>query len=336
MKTRAYKQKEWGIGCPGVICWALCAVTLLSGMTGMAQTLESVRFMPHWVPQAQFAGFYMAQQKGFYLEEGLSVEMLTGGPGRDPMQALAAGELDVGTTFLSSALKVRAEGTPVVNIGQIVQRSALLLVTRASSGIESPADMDGKIVTLWTFFDVQPRALFRKFNVNPIIIPQLYSFNLFLRGGADVVSAMWYNEYHQLLNSGINDDELRVFRYEEYGLNFPEDGVYCTERLLKERPEVCRRFVKAALKGWLYAFEHQEETLDVIMERVQAAKVPTTRVHQRWMLAKMKDLVMPNGQPSEMGQLPEAEYQRVAESMRDAGLLKDVVPYKQFYENCAE
>lgn len=314
--------------------WLVLSALLIRGAT--AQTLERVRFMPHWVPQAQFAGFYMAQQKGLYLEQGLSVEVLAGGPGRDPIQGLVAGELDVGTTFLSTAIKERAEGAPVVNIGQIVQRSALLLVTRASSGIESPADMDGKVVTIWPFFDLQPRALFKKFNVKPILVPQLYSFNLFLRGGADVVSAMWYNEYHQLLNAGLNEDELRVFRYDEYGLNFPEDGIYCTENMLKDRPDVCRKFVQASIQGWLYAFEHQEETLNVIMERVQAAKVPTTRVHQRWMLAKMKDLIMPDGQAADIGMLPEAEYLRVAEAMVDAGMLKEIVPYDQFYENCAK
>lgn len=335
MKTTTYNRSAFGRQGLRFGGWMVLLSALL--VRGAAtQTLERVRFMPHWVPQAQFAGYYMAQQKGFYLEQGLSVEILAGGPGRDPIQGLVAGDLDAGTTFLSTALIERGEGAPVVNIGQIVRKSALLLVTRASSGIQSPEDLDGKVVTLWPFFDVQPRALFKKFNVKPIIIPQLYSFNLFLRGGADVVSAMWYNEYHQLLNAGLNDDELRVFRYDEYGLNFPEDGVYCTEHMLKERPQVCRHFVQASIQGWLYAFEHQEETLDVIMERVQAAKVPTTRVHQRWMLAKMKELIMPDGQASEIGLLPETEYRRVAEELVAAGLLKDIVPYTEFYENCAQ
>ncbi|MDD2236801.1 MAG: ABC transporter substrate-binding protein, partial [Kiritimatiellae bacterium] len=167
-----------------LFCTAL--IGLGSALSARAQELEPLRFMPHWVPQAQFAGFYMAQQKGFYIDQGLAVEIQAGGPGRDPMQLLAEGGLDVCTTFLSTALKARADGAPVVNIGQIVQRSALLLVTRASSGIQSPADLDGRVVTIWPFFDLQPRALFKKFNVKPVLIPQLYSFNLFLRGGADV------------------------------------------------------------------------------------------------------------------------------------------------------
>ncbi len=333
MKTKKINRAMNGFRLMAALCAVLLATTAFSAR---AQTLEPLRFMPHWVPQAQFAGFYMAQQKGFYIDQGLAVEILPGGPESDPVQLLADGEVDVCTTFLSTALKARGDGAPVVNIGQIVQRSALLLVTRASSGIRSPADMDGRVVTIWPFFDLQPRALFKKFNVKPVIIPQLYSFNLFLRGGADVASAMWYNEYHQLLNAGLNDEELRVFRYDEYGLNFPEDGVYCTEQMLKERPETCRRFMRAAATGWLYAFEHPDETLDVIMARVQEANVPTTRVHQRWMLEKIKDLVLPEGGNSKIGLLPEEEYFRVAEAMVDAGMLTTIVPYNEFYENCAQ
>lgn len=288
-------------------------------------------YLPHWVPQAQFAGFYMAQEKGFYTRAGLDLTLLRGGPDQPVLERLRDGKTTFTTTFLSVALEQRSKGLRLVNIAQLSQRSALLLVARKSSGIRTPSDFDGKTVSLWPTFDAQPKALFRKFNVTPRIIPQRNTLNLFLRGGSDVASAMWYNELHLLLNSGLNEDELVVFRYEDYGLNFPEDGIYCMESTVREKPEVCRAFVRASLEGWRYAFEHTDETLDVVMRHVQAAQLATTRGHHAWMLARMKDLFMPPRSRLRMGQLNAEDYENVAQTMKACGLIATTPAMEEFY-----
>ena len=109
------------------------------------------------------------------------------------------------------------------------------------------------------------------------------------------MSAMWYNEYHTILNSGLNPDDLTLFFFSRLGLNFPEDGIYCMEKTLREDPESCEAFVQASIKGWLYAFENQDDALNIVMKHAKAAHTGTNKAHQRWMLARMKELIMPEG-----------------------------------------
>ena len=124
--------------------------------------------------------------------------------------------------------------------------SALMLIAKKSSGINTLNDLDGRRIGLWQGdFRIQPLALFKMRHLNVIEIPMYSTVNLFLKGGVDAISAMWYNEYHTLLNSGFNQGELTTFFFSDYGLNFPEDGIYCLKKTLNEIPKsvkvLCRR-----------------------------------------------------------------------------------------------
>ena len=143
---------------------------------------------------------------------------------------------------------------------------------------------------------------------------------------------MWYNEYHTLLNSGINDAELTTFFYDQHGLNFPEDGLYAMENGAGKDTALCRAFVEASREGWLYAFSHEEETLDHILSIMKAAKIPANRAHQRWMLQKMKTLMMSNNDVVFAGHLNPEEYQRVASELIKSGETKSIPPFDQFYK----
>ena len=165
-------------------------------------------------------------------------------------------------------------------------------------------------------------------------VPQGATLNLFLRGGVAAASAMWYNEYHTLLNAGINEDELKSFFFDQHGLNFPEDGIYCLEETFKRDPDLCCRFVRASLDGWRYAFAKQEETLDVVMRYIREANVGTNRVHQQWMLERMNDLILPVGNKTVMGHLKQEDYLRVAGELKRNGIIKMIPPYGEFYATC--
>lgn len=316
----------------------LASLTFLSGALALkaaAADLKPCVLVPQWEPQTQFAGYYVAVEKGFYARHGLAVTILRGGPDQPIGRLLQEGRVDFATTFLTSALEKRSlEGLPLVNIAQMVQRSSLLLVARKSSGIRSPADLRGKTVSLWPDFAVQPKALFRKFGVEPRVLPQGATINLFLRGAVDAASAMWYNEYHMLINSGLEEQELTFFFYDQFGLNFPEDGIYCLAPTLKQDPDRCRRFVQASIAGWQYAFQHPEETLDIVMRQVTAANRPTNRVHQRWMLSRMQDIMQPPG-ALPLGTLTEADYLHVARELKESGQIETIPAWNEFYENCA-
>jgi NitT/TauT family transport system substrate-binding protein len=316
---------------------AAVALLLLGCLPAWAETpLPQVSFLPQWIPQAQFAGYYVAYEKGFYRERGLDVKILRGGPEWPPSEMLAQGRADFGAMQLTAGIVRRARGVRLVNVCQLSQRSALMLVAKKSSGINTPQDINGKKVGLWgEDFQGQLRAFFRKYGLTVRTVPQGTTLNLFLRGAVDVASVMWYNEYHLLLNAGLNPEELTTFSLADHGFNFPEDGVYCLEETAKNKALLCRKFVQGTLAGWQYAFAHPEEALDIVMKYVTAAHVPTDRVHQKWMLARMRDLILPQPEEKPSGVLNRDDYYRVAETLKKDGIVKETPDFSRFYLDCA-
>lgn len=298
-------------------------------------SLQKVSFLPHWVPQAQFAGYYVAYEKGIYRKYGLDVTIVPGGPDVQVERMLKEGTVDFASMWLASAIKEN-EGTPkLVNIAQVTPKSALMLIAKKSSGIKTPQDINNKKVGLWEgIFKIQPLAFFKKYNLEVKIVPQSYSINLFLRDGVDVASVMWYNEYHAILNAGYESDELNTFFYSDYGLNLPEDGVYVLKDFFEKNPQLCRAFVKASLEGWLYAFKHPEEAVDIILKYMKAAHIPANRDHQNWMLARMKDLMMDERSGEPAWRLSESDYGAVTNLLKESGLVTSVSDYKDFYKDC--
>jgi NitT/TauT family transport system substrate-binding protein len=299
--------------------------------SGQAAELKKASLLPQWLPQAQFAGYMVALSKGYYRDAGIDLTLLRGGPGSPPFKKLLAGEVTFCTGWLSNGIQERASGMPVVNIAQIIRRSALMLVARKSSGILKPADLNSRKVGLWAeHFYLQPAVFFKRFGLTVEIIPNYTSVNLFLKGGVEATAAMWYNEYHAILNSGLDPDELTVFFFRDYGLKFPEDGLYCLQRAFEEDPDMCRRFVDASLRGWLYAFDHEEEALDIVMKSAEEAHTGTNRAHQRWMLKRMRDLITPEQDPSWLGKLDPAAYDAVGKVLVDFSYINRVPEFDDF------
>jgi len=320
---------------PPCVCLAL-VLTLLCCSAAQAAEPKRAALVLQWQPQAQFAGLYMAHEKGFYREAGVELTLIPGGQDVVASKLMAQGRAQFATMFLATGVERSANrnsgGLPVAHLAQLVQRSALMLVTRASSGIAEPKDLHGKRVSLWdNEFQLQPRALFKRLGIQPVLLPQSSTLGLFLLGGVDAASAMWYNEFHTLLASGLEPEDLRVFFYRDLDLNYPEDGIYTLESTLKSDPELCRAVVSASLRGWEYAFAHPEETLDVVLARMRAAHVPVSRVHQRFMLARMKDVMLPAapGDPA-LGELRQADYDRVAKGLLDQGVITTMPDFRQF------
>ncbi|MDY6970850.1 MAG: ABC transporter substrate-binding protein [Thermodesulfobacteriota bacterium] len=316
----------------------ICAVLLLfiASESWAEQTaLKKVSFIPQWVPQAQFAGYYLAYEKGIYKKYGIDLTIIPGGPDNPPSDLIEKGKAKFATLWLSTGIQIRAQGIEIVNIGQMLQRSALMLVAKKSSGIRTPKDMNGKKVGLWgPVFQIQPKAFIEKFNLDVRVVRQSYSVNLFLRDGVDVASAMWYNEYHTILNSGLNPDELTTFFFHEYGLNFPEDGIYTLDENFKKDPELCRAFLRASIEGWMYGFAHPDEALDTVMKNLKKEHIPATRVHQKWMLDRMEDLMLPGDASIPIGRLLPEDYYRVAEGLKENGLIEETPDFSSFYQNC--
>ncbi|OGW38930.1 MAG: ABC transporter substrate-binding protein, partial [Nitrospirae bacterium RBG_13_39_12] len=248
---------------------------------------------------------------------------------------LEKGKADFATIWLSTAIQKRSQGIKLINIGQIVQRSALMLVAKKSRGINKPEDINNRKVSLWKEeFQIQPKAFFKKYNLKVKVIPQSFSVNLFLRDGVDVASAMWYNEYHSILNSGINPEELTTFFFYDHGLNFPEDGIYTLEKNFTENPSLSCAFVKASIEGWQYAFAHPDEALDIILKYMSIAKIPANRVHQKWMLERMKDLICPRDSKMPIGTLLKSDFLRAEKELKENGFIKKIPDIESFFRNC--
>lgn len=314
------------------LVFVLCGV---APAAGPGASLESVTFVPQWTAQAQFAGFYVAREKGFYRDNGLDVTILRGGAERPPAQWLRKGGADFCTMFLANAIQERAYGTRFVNIGQVIPRSTQALVARKSSGIRSWHDMNGRKVGLFADLSVLPMAVFRRYGIKPLIVPQISSVNLFLRGGVSVVSVLMHNEYHTLLSSGLDPEELTVFPLATGGRKFPEDGIYCLESTFKKDPGKCCRFAQASLAGWKYAFEHKEEALDIVMKYVGEANIATNRMHQKWMLERIRDVAGLPGEMEHWGRLDEDDYEIVAVELKLNGMIDSLPAYSDFRADCS-
>lgn len=311
------------------------ALFMLMLIPSGAHALEKASIILQWLPQAQFAGFYMAKDKGFYADAGVELTLIQGGPDILASELLEDGKVDFATMFLSTGLIKRAT-IPVINIGQFVQNSALMLITKANSHITHPRDLDGKKVGLWANeFEIQPRALFQRLGIDVTVVPQSSSVDLFMRGGVEACSGMLYNEYHLLLSYGMDETEIRPFLFRDTDLNFPEDGIYALEKTVIQRPEVCKAVVAATARGWDYAFKHPEEALDGIMIRMLEKKIPANRAHQRWMLSRMQDIISTDT-TTPLGVLKREDYERVRDILYEMDFIREKPAFSDFYKGAAQ
>jgi NitT/TauT family transport system substrate-binding protein len=299
------------------------AVSAAVGMWGtLAHAADDVTLQLKWVTQAQFAGYYVAKDKGFYDEEDLNVTIKPGGPDIAPTQVLAGGGADVTVDWMPSALSAREKGLPMVNIAQPFKSSGMMLTCRKDAGVETTEDFKGKTLGVWFFGNEFPflswmskleiptdgsdagvEVLKQGFNVDPLLQKQ-----------AACVSTMTYNEYWQVIDAGLRPDDLTVFKYEDQGVATLEDGLYVLEDKLEDPAFVDKmvRFVRASMKGWKYAEENPDEAAEIVLEN--DASGAQTEEHQKRMMGEIAKLTAGSN-----GALDEADYQRTVDSLLSGG-----------------
>ena len=292
---------------------------LAIGISFSAKAADKVTIQLKWVTQAQFAGYYVAKDKGFYRDEGLDVTIKPGGPDIAPQQVLAGGGADVIIDWMPSALAAREKGSPVVNIAQVFNRSGMMLTCRKDSGIKSPSDFRGKTLGVWFYGNEYPflswmsqlgiptkggsngvKVLKQGFNVDPIFQKQ-----------AECVSTMTYNEYWQVVDGGLSPSELVVYKYEDQGVATLEDGLYVLEKNLSNSAFVKKmaRFLKASIKGWEFAAKNPDAAADIVLENDDTGA--QTEKHQRRMMREINKLIVgfyAKGQG--VGYLKPSDYER--------------------------
>jgi len=295
-----------------------------------AYSQTKVSYMPHWLHQAQFAGFYMALEKGIYQKYGLDVQILDGGPLAPMSSVFKNNGADFGTMFLSGAIELYDDGEAIVNLCQLSQKSALMFVAKKSSNISRIEDFNGKKIGIWrSDFRELPMAFIEQFNISAEIFPITSTIDLFLDDGIDIMCVMWYNEYNQMYNAGVDYDDLNTFFFFDYDLNFPEDGIYCSEEYFHQNPDVCMDFVKASVEGWRYAFDHPDETIDIVMQYMKKRNIPANRAHQEWMLSIIQQ-VYESEDGSISGELKEEDFLKTSQILIKSGSITTMPVLEEF------
>jgi NitT/TauT family transport system substrate-binding protein len=287
-----------------------------------AMAADEVTLQLKWVTQAQFAGYYVAQDKGFYEEENLDVTIKPGGPDIAPPAITWGGGADVIIDWMPSALASREKGVPLVNIAQPFKSSGMMLTCRKETGITTPADFKGKTLGVWFFGNEYPflswmsqlgiptdgsdggvTVLKQGFNVDPLLQKQ-----------ADCVSTMTYNEYWQIIDAGLTPDDLVVFKYQDQGVATLEDGLYVLEENLNDPAFVDKmvRFVRASMKGWKYAEANPDEAAEIVLDN--DATGAQTEKHQKRMMGEIAKLTAGSN-----GALDEGDYQRTVDTLLAGG-----------------
>ena len=292
------------------------ATAALALATGHAHAADPLTLQLKWVTQAQFAGYYVAQAKGFYKDAGLDVTIKPGGPDINPSQAIAGGGANVIVDWMPSALAAREKGVPLVNVAQVFDKSGLELTCRKDSGVKTPADFKGKTLGVWFAGNEYPfLAWMSKLDLpttggpnGVTVLKQGFNVDPLLQKQAACISTMTYNEYWQLIEAGMKPDQLQVFKYENEGVATLEDGLYATEAELRDAKMVDRlaRFVKASMKGWQYAAAHQPEAVRIVLDNDTAGA--QTPEHQTRMMSEVAKLLPSNA--DRLGYLEPAAYDR--------------------------
>jgi NitT/TauT family transport system substrate-binding protein len=303
----------------------ILAITLGLAMglaSGAALAKDKLVLQLKWVTQAQFAGYYVAKDKGFYDAVDLDVEIKPGGPDIAPAQVIAGGGADVVIDWMPSALASREKGVALVNIAQPFKSSGMMLTCLKESGIKTPEDFRGRTLGVWFFGNEYPflswmsqlgiptdgsangvKVLKQGFNVDPLLQKQ-----------ADCISTMTYNEYWQVIDAGISADDLITFKYEDQGVATLEDGIYVMEADLDDAKKVdmFKRFVKASMQGWKFAEENPDAAAEIVLEN--DATGAQTEKHQKRMMGEIAKLTAGSD-----GSLDKADYDRTVKSLLAGG-----------------
>jgi NitT/TauT family transport system substrate-binding protein len=301
------------------------AFTACSGSGGSGETdsadggdLTPVKLQLQWLPQGQFAGYFAAQELGYFEEEGLDVEIIPSGGDIVPQDALANGDVDYAIAWVPKVLGSIEQGANLTDIAQIFQRSGTLQVSMADSGIESVADFEGKKIGSWGFgneWEIFAAMAAEGLDSSTVqIITQDFNMNAFLQGDIDAAQAMTYNEYAQLLETTNPDtgelyqpEDFNVISYEETEGAMLQDAIWAdTERLESDEDyqDTTVKFLKAVLKGWVYAAENPEEASEITI----AAGSGWGPSHELWMVNETNKLIWPS--PDGIGIIDEAAWDK--------------------------
>ena len=304
---------------------------LLLSLAIQTRAQERLVFTPQWTAQAQFAGYYVAQELGFYKDAGIDVEIIHPTATLSAMNRISRNQSQATTMQLCQAMEIIDNGTPLVNILQTSMNNAMVIASRRNM---DPLSQKGARVGIWSAgFGQLAICMSQKDSLDYEWIRFATNVNLFIKGAIDATLAMSYNEYYQLVQAGYQLDSTNVYRFCDHGYNVQEDGVYVTRAYYRKHKELARRFADASRKGWEWAAQHPEETLEIVMKYVKENHIATNPVLQRLMLDDVLRLQLDRESGEREFRLRPDMVKLASDLMVECNMLRNPVTYEQLTED---
>lgn len=306
------------------------AMALCMAVSAKAQ--EKMTLMPAWLPQSQFAGYYVALEKGFYADENidLTIEHMGVNSSKPGIERIGSGEVDIIISHPIQALMARDYGLKVKNVLQVTQNTGIMIVSHKK--LDGPQSLNGQSIGRWKsgFSEICEICCLNN-NLDVKWVPFLNGINLFMSGAIDATVVMKYNEYYSLVEAMGSIDPENVLWFADCGYDIPEDGLYVTEEYLAGHRDLVERFCRASMKGWNYCVEHKEECVDIVMDYMEKVGVKTNRYHQTVMLDGMIELLR-NRETGRIdyAPIPQDKYDKLVRDLLKAHYIETPVSYSEF------
>ncbi len=243
---------------------ALVVSGLLTGCGASKPAPATVTIQFNWLHTVEWAGFYAAQEQGYYTAENLKVTLATGE--EDPFDKVASGQVDFGTGTGTGLVIARSKGKALTAVAAVLRKSPLVVMALADSGITTPKDLVGKTVgvvspNLDTGWDVQFLAMLEQAGVDPkqikFVTIEEFGVKPLLEKKMDAISDIWST--NDAVAAQLAGHKVNLIFVTDYGVLEYPDPIFTSEKMMRERPDVIERFVRATLKGYQYAIEHPEQ-----------------------------------------------------------------------------
>lgn len=306
------------------------AMALCMAVSAKAQ--EKMTLMPAWLPQSQFAGYYVALEKGFYADENidLTIEHMGVNSSKPGIERIGSGEVDIIISHPIQALMARDYGLKVKNVLQVTQNTGIMIVSHKK--LDGPQSLNGQSIGRWKsgFSEICEICCLNN-NLDVKWVPFLNGINLFMSGAIDATVVMKYNEYYSLVEAMGSIDPENVLWFADCGYDIPEDGLYVTEEYLAGHRDLVERFCRASMKGWNYCVEHKEESVDIVLDYMEKVGVKTNRYHQTVMLDGMIELLR-NRETGRIdyAPIPQDKYDKLVRDLLKAHYIETPVSYSEF------
>lgn len=284
-------------------------------------------FTPQWTAQSQFAGYYVALEKGFYKSAGLDVEIVHPSASSPAVNRIKNGSSDIVSMQLLNAMSEVSNGLELVNLMQTSQHSGMQVISKNKS-IRTFEDLRGKRVGIWKAgYGELAKMPDYDLNLGIVWVPFIQNINLFISGAIDATLAMSYNEALKIKAAGYDDVSVIPFAGTVY--DFPDDGLYTTRSYYERNKKSVDAFVEASRRGWEWARKNVDETVEIVLKYTKKENVATNYIMQKWMLEEILELQCPYGCNTPTFKLDRRDFERLDSLAFEKGIIHRSVRYEE-------